>query len=338
MNHPIFKLTVATFTVLSLVFWLRGIGPIKGSDADEYLEMYQQISGFASLSSIYYMNDPVFSTVSYLLNVAGFTGLWYLRIVAVIFIAAVVFTLCVITRNDSRSSFLLGLILVLGSSSFYLMTVNAVRQGLAFALIISCCALLFAFPKSKYNIWWKISALTAILVHKAVAPIALALFLQRRLQLNSCLLFIYFATVLGLLIEAFLPDVFGMIGLTRIESRIIALDRPSSGSFPVWLKVIFHIVFSHILWLAALSHRDLEFRRWVKLFLVSFSVMLMFIGYESVINRFMLALGLMEAFLIISSMRLVKEKKLLKTVLMLSSIMYIAFVFSFPSIQSELLL
>jgi len=334
--HNLYKILFILSVTLVLTLLLRGDGLIRGSDSYAYMAMFERIKEYDSVSKIYYMNDYLFSNYSFLIKSITEDPNIYLAILfasstIIIFLAYYWFFM-----QYQSPYFYLSIVLLLSTSTYYLYNINALRQGLSASLILLSLAVMFNYKRYFSSF---LLIILAVLAHKS-ALIAFFIFLlieNVRLKINKSLYIFFLSILTGFLINDLLLHIAYYFDLNYVTYKLEGLSKPVTGHTSVVIKMIVLIVtltYFHII--ARNSRGDKLYLYLLNYYTYYASVVMLFSGFESMFNRMLMFTNIIEPILFTLVVRRFRQKGIWFAVTGLIAILYMVFVFNYPSIVQEL--
>ena len=327
---------IATMAILLAVFLRSEMdgGVLRGTDAREYINLFNQINNYNNLSDIYYMNDYGFSHYSFIIKKLRDNSNTYLLITFALS-TLLLFTSYYIFLKDEQSSFLyIVIFFALFSSSFYFLNLNGIRQGFS----ISLAMLAFAFAYEKRTITASIFMLLAFLFHKTaiISLVLLLLIFQRSIQINP-IYFFYFFSFIGLIMSIdIITNIFNILNLDIITEKVKNLARPSKGNTSVTLKLLLLFTLTNYFAILRSHTSNNVFIFLTNIYILYAGIVMVFFKFEAFVNRLMLFFGILEPIIFVLSIHCFKNKKKVFPFIIIFGLLYFLYVFVHPSVRSEL--
>jgi hypothetical protein len=319
---------------LCLALYLRSSDLIRGTDSTAYMDLFNEITEYSKLNYQYYMNDYGFSHYSFIVKKFTDNAHYYLFIT--FFISTLIlFISYYIFLKDEQSIFLyLSIIFLLFSSSYYLLNLNGIRQGLCLSFVMLSYALYY----EKKNVFSIILLLIAFSFHKSAifAFIALFIIAIRSGQLNPIFIF-YFCTIIGLVINAdLLIQFFDYLQLDNVAEKIKNFNRPTKGNTSVSLKLFVLFVLVNYFSLIRRHTPNKLFLYLTDIYIIYASVAMLLLSMDAFVNRVLLFFGLIEPLIFATSIHCFKHKQRVIPFIIIFGLLYFLFVVQHPSFRSEL--
>jgi hypothetical protein len=321
---------------LVLTLLLRGDGIIRGSDSYGYMMMFERIKEYDSLSKIYYMNDYLFSNHAFLIKSITEDSNIYLAILffsstIILFLAYYWFFM-----QYQSPYFYLSIALLLSTSTYYLYNINALRQGISASLVLLSLAVMFNYKRYFSSF---LLMILAVLMHKS-ALIVFFIFLlieNVSLKINKSLYIFFLSILTGFLINDLLLQVAYYFDLNYVVYKLEGLSKSVTGHTSVAIKMIVLIItltYFHII--ARNAREDKLYLYLLNYYTYCASVVMLFSGFESMFNRLLMFTNIIEPILFTLVVRRFRQKGIWFVVTGLIAILYMIFVFNYPSIVQEL--
>ena len=137
------KIIFIVFVAIVISLLLRTDVYPRGTDSTYYAYMFDRISDYKSLHTIYYMNDYGFSHFSYIIK--NITDSSYIYLFFTFFLSTLIlFASYYFFLKEEHSSLLyLAIVFLLFSSSYYLLNLNGIRQGFSISMVMLAFACTF---------------------------------------------------------------------------------------------------------------------------------------------------------------------------------------------------
>lgn len=335
-SRSLYKILFIVLLTAVLVYLLRGDGVIRGSDSYTYMGLFDRIDDYHSIGSIYYMNDYFFSSLSFIIKYITNNPIAYLAILFFLSTAILFSAYFLFFMRYQSAYFYLGILLLLSTSTYYLFNVNALRQGLASSLVLLSLAILF---NNRRHFASLLLIILATLTHKAALIALLISYLTKseRLNIKNSLLVFYFAVLTGFFIDSFILKLAYFFDLNYFVYKLEGLSKGVTGNTSVVTKLIYLVVvLTYFHTLVRVMHKDKLYLFLLNYYTYYASIVVIFFGFESMFNRLLMFTNLIDPILFVLTIKGFKQKDIWFITIILISILYMFFIFSYPSIQQEL--
>lgn len=331
------KILFIVLLAIILSLFLRGDSPIRGTDTAAYIDFFDRIVDYESLRNIYYMDDYGFSHLSYVIKSISIDSRTYLILLFFISTVTIFSSYYIFLKGESSSIFYLAIVLLLFSSSFYLLNINALRQGISLSFLLMAYSFLF----NRRNALAVIFLLVAFLFHKSAifGFIVFFLIFLRYWQGLSLVSFYYCASITGLLINIeVIFHILNMFGFSNISEKLNTLSKETTGTTTVEFKMLVLFILVHYFaWLRMYTNNRL-FLFITCIYILTAGLVMLFSSFESFTNRSLLFFGIVEPIIFALSIHCFKKKNEILGIVFLGGMAYFLYVLFHPSFRSELLI
>ena len=330
---PVFCITFV------LGYFLRIVGnKFRGTDSYNYFIFYNGIEGWEGLFNAYYLGDYLFSIGTYAIWLTGVDGHWYLYIVFIAIVSTFLISPSKLFNQKEDALYYVAVFLLLCSSSLYLLSLNGLRQGAATAVALVGIYNYISSKRTILSVNNVIYFLLAFFLHKSsiVVPVSILVLevINRRI---SPIVLIMSCLMAGVVFKELLPLLVELANIPGVSDEFVWYDSQKSGSTSILLKVAFMVVFAICFYYLSRRSKDYRLVLLVRVYIFLTAIQLLFLGYEMMINRFLLYTSMLEPVIIVRQSSSIKNKFMY---LLIASIFGLFYLFSIllwhPSFRDEL--
>jgi hypothetical protein len=303
--------------------------------------MYDKIDGNSSLSIIYYFNDYFFSYFSYFISLTGIDYRGYLFITFFFCVSILLLAykniIVIGTYKNLQSSneafffYIVACIFLFCSSTFYLFSLNAIRQFMAISLFMFGLSLYLSNkPKQSYLFY-----ILAAMSHSSALLLIFAFFTSKLFRLRIIIVSALVLTPLFFFIGPIYLSNFisNTLGFDFIGDKILNLSGSSTGSISVEVKYIHALFFSFLALFIALKTNNIFFRKIVLFYVTYVLISGLMLSSPIMATRLLLYSGIIEPIILAFSLCLFKPKQrlFLACLFAILSIFYMSYLYFFNS-------
>ena len=325
--------------LLSLILtWLLrgGDGLLKGSDSIVYLNMFDKIKEYDSLSSIYYMNDYFFSNYSFLIKKFTQDSKSYLSIIFLSSTLIILTAYFLFLKNYNSSYFYLSVFLLLSTSTYYLYNLNALRQGLSASTLMLGLAIMYQYKS--YLTSFMIIIIGTLLHKSGVIFVFIFVLIEFfKLKLDKSLYFFFICLFTGFVTQDIFLKTSIFFDLNYFIYKFSGLSKSVTGNTSVLVKVfVLTTVLVTFHFLSRYNNRNNLYSYLLTYYTYYAAFIMLFSSFESMFNRFLMFPNIFEPILFTLAITIFKQKKPIFIIVLYFSLGYMVFMFNYPSIVSEL--